>query len=1405
MLSAPSSSHYLQPLSFEPLGMLEETPPTADDFRNRLYKSITYKGNETKNIPIVKFIVDWNDKLDRGWLRKTLAPGLVDSSSRLSNEERIVVVYLCSFLCGGRLNDFTEKLAHCFDTSESSIRRIAKEIFESSLLPSPREVRQEDDHVPLLAQAPTKKADLRTTPFFSRENMDARVDPVMDDMQFATPSLISDQYNIPVTPPSPARLTSIFNECFDTPQRNNTTTPLSVDSAASKTGFVRRIVNSVKKAKRKVGYAANTSTTNLANSVQKIRRRIVLKRRPTTASQQMRQTQTHNNSDSNTQESQTQTQDNSDYNTQEESTEILSQAIGTQTHINSDSNTQESQTQTQDNSDYNTQEESTELILSQAIGIVNGVLQAEEVNDLTTSKQLNALAVKILAKANGNDEDVFELKYVIPTAKGYSTKVKMFAEIPVPRRSSTKEAEEKSNQSKTIERRAKKVGKILERLCPTTEECKLVLVKLVKGQGGSLFWEPFFLGIADIIAIRLSAGGTSASTNMILRVLGAVGKLIGVTNFLAPQAKKRIGDFERNALPIEFKIATCNIAQGKEAACVFYWIENIPLLIERLVCSSIVAGKQQPSIEFSSFKDHHIIYDNIDRGGGDLIHMLRNGNREDGNTAEYCIPISVVEGASEDHANLKKTVLSKDRGEVVQMMLDKKLSIIEIHVPECGDVRCIIMELVSSQKIEQVTVGLLEDEIFHQSIDDEGYEEFRRCSVISENRKLPDKIVVPSDTAALENLDGGRWHLTLSLQMVRIKTDDVEQSSYVGCRLPDFDYSFKFDLPIILSKESEAIWAKCMPVICFPGHDGKMMTHVCGLGTCGVTFPCPCCIRRRDCQSLPAWAGIEFPEEVEGLTCEDFPLRKGKYSYATLSAISRQRLGPKHEFSAAAKESTIPKATINATYSVNSEILQRLEPELINCDGMHITQGYMTHLTEETALMLAEIFKDGGWAEKNKEAMQERAEKLVSTKQSSDYSSAMKRDNACKRMYNAAAQQLVEAEKQCADSESRLDGLKLAAAVVELEFQDAMVDSDSSFEAAGSLETAKEEVVEAEEECINAATRMGELALELENLAEKRESESEDSGFGFMNRLIKGGKEMLSLIESGPTNKRLRKLNQPEYLFLQSVRKYAGSFNKQHGSMELTHGRGMNALEHREAIYTLTCEGIKDDDDINKKKVKEVMDWWLKMAGYLLEISKFSKSQKKATDERLKNFKLNLVRYGVAWRKRIRYKNPVFWKMMVAECAFVSWVSWTRISGKGDAQGFENKHHQMNGMRALLASMVNTGQRVAKLSQRQQIFLFHEISEKMEFIENKTERTGKRQPYKTKGKSTRALEDVDALESDELDQEFIELENGGLLPEEMSAFYNFYKRSHMPEEWYEPIQNFVSLGSKAKNEARYFE
>jgi hypothetical protein len=81
--------------------------------------------------------------------------------------------------------------------------------------------------------------------------------------------------------------------------------------------------------------------------------------------------------------------------------------------------------------------------------------------------------------------------------------------------------------------------------------------------------------------------------------------------------------------------------------------------------------------------------------------------------------------------------------------------------------------------------------------------------------------------------------------------------------------------------------------------------------------------------------------------------------------------------------------------------------------------------------------------------------------------------------------------------------------------------------------------------------------------------------------------------------------------------------------------------------------------------------------------------------------------------------------------------------------GFRKQASTDERLKALLAPAVKTGQRVAKLLQWQHIFHLHKTSEKMEFIENKTERRGKCQSCKTKGKSAHALEDVDALESND--------------------------------------------------------
>ena len=80
----------------------------------------------------------------------------------------------------------------------------------------------------------------------------------------------------------------------------------------------------------------------------------------------------------------------------------------------------------------------------------------------------------------------------------------------------------------------------------------------------------------------------------------------------------------------------------------------------------------------------------MDRGGGDVINMLRIGNRRDGNTAEHSIPISVVEKATEDYDVLKKTVYNKEAKHLLLPLLLDELSIFTMkfaNVVKCSTIR----------------------------------------------------------------------------------------------------------------------------------------------------------------------------------------------------------------------------------------------------------------------------------------------------------------------------------------------------------------------------------------------------------------------------------------------------------------------------------------------------------------------------------------------------------------------------------------------------------------------------------------------------------------------------------------------------------------------------------------------
>jgi hypothetical protein len=176
--------------------------------------------------------------------------------------------------------------------------------------------------------------------------------------------------------------------------------------------------------------------------------------------------------------------------------------------------------------------------------------------------------------------------------------------------------------------------------------------------------------------------------------------------------------------------------------------------------------------------------------------------------------------------------------------------------------------------------------------------------------------------------------------------------------------------------------------------------------------------------------------------------------------------------------------------------------------------------------------------------------------------------------------------------------------------------------------------------------------------------------------------------------------------------------------MELTAARGMLALEHRQAIYDVASQAYEGTDQERNLEVKVILDWWLEIAGYLFRMGELMKSQKKMTKTRLEELELLVVEFAVCWRKEITYKNPVFWKLHILECCFMNFVRLTGMSGRISAEGMENKHYHMAVWKRLMAPIVKTDIRVAKLSQRQQMHLLSGLWKKFETTDNRTVRPG---------------------------------------------------------------------------------
>jgi hypothetical protein len=118
--------------------------------------------------------------------------------------------------------------------------------------------------------------------------------------------------------------------------------------------------------------------------------------------------------------------------------------------------------------------------------------------------------------------------------------------------------------------KAKTIGaqSALAEICSEQDEemQKAVLTQLVKEHGGLVQWKTVYLDVDDVIAIREYASNGRLSTEALVNVLDAAGKLLDLDSaFLQGQLRQKISEWERQqALKVVFCACQAAGFQGQD-------------------------------------------------------------------------------------------------------------------------------------------------------------------------------------------------------------------------------------------------------------------------------------------------------------------------------------------------------------------------------------------------------------------------------------------------------------------------------------------------------------------------------------------------------------------------------------------------------------------------------------------------------------------------------------------------------------------------------------------------------------------------------------------------------------------------------------------------------------------------
>jgi hypothetical protein len=168
--------------------------------------------------------------------------------------------------------------------------------------------------------------------------------------------------------------------------------------------------------------------------------------------------------------------------------------------------------------------------------------------------------------------------------------------------------------------------------------------------------------------------------------------------------------------------------------------------------------------------------------------------------------------------------------------------------------------------------------------------------------------------------------------------------------------------------------------------------------------------------------------------------------------------------------------------------------------------------------------------------------------------------------------------------------------------------------------------------------------------------------------------------------------------------------------MELTGRRGISMLNLRGKVWSLVRDS--EYDDATKLIVSNVMDEWLALADHVHAVSIICNDQKKQDAAKIAEYIHHVAAFVKLWIPFIGgYKNWQYHKLHSLMCGAFAFIKKYGMLGRGNAQGFENKHFEKRRLNDVMGKIPNRKVRVQKLAQRSQSTFIEGLPESLNFLE----------------------------------------------------------------------------------------